>query len=557
MPQTALDNVSLLETILKGGPLATEPSPAARSFFAEKLRAVRENPTAHSAFFTNAWLPWRTAFENPREWDSYTDKLASRHTELGAMSIMVDAHDVPGSVQNNPNDPQNELRLARYRPNYRQYPLWVNRDEFTPITIDTAEIMRLFREGGPDSTNVSDFAAAQITMAVNRDRSAEFHTLMLAVGVTAAKPNLYHVQIPDLIDPAATEAQARSFASAIRTAVLALADFTPYYTPAGNTQTVPKSQVRLAIRQSVMQRLGSLAYATAFNPEYVFALPEDQIVELPDHYFDRQPALADQVAFIVDHGSDTKYGSLVVVDTFHDWGVDRFDIKHSENRALHHASILDTNDFKTFITVGVGQGTQVINPAIVPATITGALYGAAGDIANGGNLTRGQSYSTLASVLDASGFPAGGWTVEITSTQQSATDGTHVGLYNAVNIGLDDLATSITVVFRSIINPAVTVSRTYNIVGTVAAVDGSGILVNSAAPTFAAGSGSGGAITYTLGTGEVAEVSANGGDTWTTAGGSPIAVPSGQTRLFRKRTAAGYVYPDGTGERVYGPYTAA
>lgn len=550
MALTAIDNVSLLETITRGGPLATEPSPAARSFFAEKLRAIRSNPTAHSAFFQNAWLPWRNAFENPREWDSYTDKLATRHTELGASSIMVDAHDVPGSVQNNPNDAQNGLRFDRFRPNYRQEPLWVNRDEFTPITIDNAEILKLLSEGGPDSNNASNFVGSQITMAVNRDRSAEFHTLMMAIGEHAARPNLYHVQIPDLLNPAATEDQARLFASSIRTAVMALADFTPYFSPAGNTQTVPKGQVALAIRQSVMQRIGSLAYATSFNPEYVFALPEDQIVELPDHYFDRQPGLRDQVAFIVDKGNDTKYGSLVVVDTYHDWGVDRFDIKDSENRALHHASILDVNIFKTFITVGVGQGTQIVNPQIVPATVTGSLYGPAGDIVNGGDLVRGQSYSTKAAVVDTSGFPAGGWTVEIRTDQNSATKSTHVGLYNEVKIGLDDLATSITVRFASIIDPTKYVDRTYDITGTAAAIDGSGSLINSTAPTFSAN-----AITYTLATGEVAEISADGGTTWATAGASPIAVPVGQSRLFRKRASAGYIYPDGTDVHVYGPYT--
>lgn len=550
MALTAVDNVSLLETITRGGPLATEPSPAARAFFGEKLRAIRSNPTAHSAFFQNAWLPWRNAFENPREWESYTDKLATRHTELGATSIMVDAHDVPGEVQNNPNDAQNNLRFDRFRPNYRQEPIWVNRDVFTPITIDNAEILKLFAEGGPDSSNVSSFVSSQITMAVNRDRASEFHTLMMAVGKHAERPNLYHVQIPDLLNPAATEDQARLFASTIRTAVLALADFTPYFSPAGNTQTVPKGQVALAIRQSVMQRIGSLAYATSYNPEYVFALPEDQIVELPDHYFDRQPGLRDQVAFIVDKGNDTKYGSLVVVDTYHDWGVDRFDIKDSENRALHHASVLDVNNFKTFITVGVGQGTEIVSAQIVPDTITGSLYGPAGDITNGGDLVRGQSYSTTGAVVDASGYPAGGWLVTIESDQESPTGSTYVGLYNEVKIGLDDLASTITVRFTSIIDPTKYVDRTYDITGTAAAIDGSGSLIDSAAPTFAAN-----AITYTLATGEVAEISADGGTTWAVAGASPVAVGVGDTRLFRKRASAGYIYPDGTNIHTYGPYT--
>lgn len=551
MPTTAIDNVSLLETITRGKPLATEPTPAARAFFGDKLKAIRSNPVAHSAFYQNAFLPWREAFENPREWDSYTDRLATRQTELGATFILVDAHDVPGEVQNNPNDPQNELRFNRFRPNYRQEPIYVNRDVFTPITIDNAEILKLLQDGGPDSNNVSNFVSSQITMAVNKDRSGEFHTLMMAIGAHASKANLYHVQVPDINAQNATEDQARLFASSIRTAVLALADFTPYFSPAGNTQTVPKGQVALAIRQSVMQRLGGLAYATAFNPEYVFALPEDQVVELPDHYFDRQPGLRDKVAFIVDKGTDTKHGSLIVTDTWHNWGVDTFNIKSSENRALHHAGILDVNNFKTFITVGVGQGTQIVTPQIVPTTVTGSLYGAAGDVVNGGDLVRGQSYSTTAAVVDASGFPAGGWLVEITSTPSSASGGTYVGLYNEVKIALDDLATSITVKFSSIIDPTKSVSRTYNITGTAAAADGSGtIIANSAAPTFAAN-----AITYTLATGEYAEISADGGTTWTAAGASPIAVATGQTRRLRKRTASGYVYPDGTTVKSYGPFT--
>lgn len=549
MPLTAVDNVSLLAIINNNGQLPTEPSPAARAFFQEKLKAIHSNPTAHSAFFTNAWLPWANAFEKPREWSSYADKLASRQMKLGANSILVDAHDVPGSVQNNPNDAQNELRLTRYRPNYRQYPLWKNRDEYTPVTIDADQILQLFAEGGPDSTNVSDFEASQITMAINADRIREFHTLMMAIGETAGRPNLHHIQIPSLA-PGATEADAREFAATIRTAVLALADFTPFYTPAGNTTTVPKGQVRLAIRQSVMQRLGAIGYSTSYNPEYVFALPEDQIVELPDHYFDRQPALASLDAFIVDAGTDQQYGSLVVVDTQHRWGVDRFDIKQSENRAFHHASIIGVNDFKTFLTVGQGQGTQIITPMIAPSTISGIVYGPDGDIENGGTLVRGNVYSTRAAVLDASNYPAGGWTVDIVSTQQSASGSTSVGLYNELAIGLDDLATSITLRFTSIIDPTKTVDRTYTLAGQAFAKDGSGMLISGGTASFAANS-----ITYTNAVGEIAEISTDNGVTWTAAPASPIAVPTGQTRRFRKRAASGYVYPTGASIKAYGPWT--
>lgn len=558
MPLTVLDNVSLLETMTSGH-LVTEPSPAARSYFAEKRRALFSNPTANSAFFENAWIPWRTAFQNAREWEGYADRVAVRKTEYGAMTVMVDAHDVPGSVQNNPNDPQNELRLQRYRPNYRQAALYQNRDEFTPITVDNLEIARILQNSSPDSTSVSDFVTNQLTMAGNRDKAAEFHTLMRAVGETAAKAGIFHLQLPSLApgdNP--TEDTARSFAAALRVQVLALQDFTGFYGPARNTQTVPKDQVRLIIRQSTMQRLGALAYATSFNPEFVFALPDSQIVELPDHYFDRNPGLTDQQAIIVDAGTDSAYGSLVLVDTFYGWGVDPYPIKSSENRAIHHASILDVNPFKTFVTAGNGVGTSIVLNSIVPLAIAAQLYGPDGTILDSGNVIRGQVYSTTAQVTDASGFPAGGWLVSVTGGNSSHTK---AGMYGTVQIGLDETSTTVSVTWTSLNNAAngspVAITEVFDVTGIAANYDGSGILISGESVTFAPGAGAGGTITYTAATGANYTKSTDGGATYTPLGASPVAVPTGTTIRVRSTASSGYVRPDGTTVKDYGPYTAA
>jgi hypothetical protein len=554
MPLTALDNVSVMETMTSGR-LVTEPSPAARSYFAEKRAALFSNPTAHPAFLENAWIPWRNAFQSAREWEGYTDLLAVRRTEFGATSIMLDAYDVPGSVQNNPNDPQNELRLRRYRPNYRQATLWQNRDEFTPITVDNLEIARIFQNSGPESTAVSDFVTNQLTMAGNRDKAAEFHTLMSAIGITAAKAEIFHLQLPSL-GLGATEDDARLFATTIRTQVLALQDFVPFYSIAKNTQTVPKDQVRLVIRQSTMQRLGALAYATSFNPEFVFALPQGQIIELPDHYFDRNPGLTDKQVILVDSGNDSAYGSLAVVDTFYGWGVDPYPIKSSENRALHHASVLDVNPFKTFVTGGTGAGQSIVVSTIVPVAVAGTVYGPDDIVAGGGNLVRGQLYSTTASVTDADGFAAGGWVVSLTGAQ-SPTGATAVGLYGNVQIGLDDPTTSVTVTWTSIIDPTKTASQTFNVVGVQASYDGSGVYIQGETFAFAPGTGTGGVLTYTKGNGGVYEGSLDGGTTYTPLGASPLAVAEGAHLTARSTAASGYKHEDGSAIKVYGPYTPA
>ena len=552
---TSLPNVALLETMISGR-LVTEPSAAARSYFAEKRQALFDNPTANSAFFENAWLPWREAFSQPREWESYTDKLTTRKAKYGATSLLVDAHDVPGSVQNNPNDAQNDLRLTRFKEDYRQATLWQNRDEYTPITIDNLEIARLLQEAGPDSDSVSSHVNAQLTMALNRDRAAEFHTLMASVGDMAARAGIFHLQIPSL-DPSdsPTENDAREFAAVIRTIVKALADFVPWYAPAKNTQTVPADQIRLAIRQSTMQRLGTLAYATSFNPEFVFALPESQVIELPDHYFDRQAGLVDQQAFLVDAGTDQARGSLEATDTFYGWGVDPYPIKSSENRALHHASILQVNPFKTFITAGLGEGTSIVLLSVVPDTITGSIYGSDGLIPDsGGDVVRGIEYSSTASVLDDNGYPAGGWSVEVQGGNSSHTK---AGLYGTIVIGLDETADTVDVVFTSIVDPTKTVSHTYNVTGVAANYDGSGLLILGESFAFAPGSGAGGTLTWTAGTGAVYEGSLDGGTTWTPLGASPLAVAHGASLKVRSTASSGYVHADGSTVKSYGPYVPA
>jgi len=552
---TSLPNVALLETMISGR-LVTEPSAAARSYFAEKRQALFDNPTANSAFFENAWLPWREAFSQPREWESYTDKLTTRKAKYGATSLLVDAHDVPGSVQNNPNDAQNDLRLTRFKEDYRQATLWQNRDEYTPITIDNLEIARLLQEAGPDSDSVSSHVNAQLTMALNRDRAAEFHTLMASVGDMAARAGIFHLQIPSL-DPSdsPTENDAREFAAVIRTIVKALADFVPWYAPAKNTQTVPADQIRLAIRQSTMQRLGTLAYATSFNPEFVFALPESQVIELPDHYFDRQAGLVDQQAFLVDAGTDQARGSLEATDTFYGWGVDPYPIKSSENRALHHASILQVNPFKTFITAGLGEGTSIVLLSVVPDTITGSIYGSDGLIPDsGGDVVRGIEYSSTASVLDDNGYPAGGWSVEVQGGNSSHTK---AGLYGTLVIGLDETATTVEVVFTSLIDPTKTVTHTYTVTGVAANYDGSGLIILGESFSFAAGSGSGGTLTWTAGTGATYEGSLDGGTTWTPLGASPLAVAHGASLKVRSTASSGYVHADGSTVKSYGPYVPA
>lgn len=560
MSLTALDNVAMIETMLSGK-LVTSPSPAARSFYGKTIGAAFTNPARASTLFPNAWLPWSEEFSVARRWESYTDKITKRQYEYGANTVMLDFSDVPGSVQNNPNDPQNELRLARYREDYRQAHLQLNRDEFTPITVDRLEIARLFREGGPDGTNVSAHMARQITQAENRDDSAEFQTVMLSIAGMAGTPNVYNLQLPSLLPgsgPAGanpTDDDARSAAASLRTQILALADFVPWFAPWKGTQTLPKSQVRLLVRQSWMTRLGTLAYATSFNPEYVFALPQDQISEVPDHYFDRHPALSTQQALLLDSGNDQDHGSVVVKDSFYGWDTDQFPQKNSENRSLHHASIIGIDGFKTFITCGAAASTSVTLTSIVPATISGVLYGPLGDIASsGGSVIRGQQYSTRVAVLDAAGFPAGGWSVTLSGNQSVHS---RVGDYNTVVIGNDEAATSVSVTFTSLIDATKTVTQSYTVTGAAVAYDGSGLIILGETFSFAPGSGSGGTLTYTAATGASYTGSLDGGTTWTTLGASPLAVAHSAILRVRSTAATGFTHTDGTTVKTYGPYTAA
>lgn len=551
---TAQDNVSLFEVIASGG-ASTLPTPAARSYFAEKVGRAFSNPTFRESFLENAWIPFRQAFDTPREFDGYQDKMAVRRTDLGATVLMLDAHDVPVALQNNPNDPQNNLRLSRFRPSYRQAGLYQNRDEQIPITVDTRQILRIMQTASPDGTEVSDFVAAQTTMAGNKDIVDELHILMAAIAQTAALPNVWHLQLPDLSDPAATADEARRFAAILRAQVKQFANFTNNYTPAKNNTNLPADQVRLTIRVSTMQFLGTLAYGTSFNPEFVFALPADQIIELPDEYFDRNPGLQDKVAYLSDAGTDKKWGTIILDDTYYGMGVDVFQAKQSENRVLSHSSILGVNPFKNFVTAGTGVGNSIINLAIVPTVVTGEVYGPDGIVVDAGDLVRGQQYSTTAAVADASGFPAGGWQVT-TSGLDSENSG--VQEYGNVLISGDELSDTVTITWTSIIDPTVAASQTFTITGTAFELDGSGTIIQTTPTlTFAPGSGSGGTLTWgSVPAGESLYGSTDGGVTYAPLSASPVAVAHGTPLHVQERASSGYVFPDGSTTRSH-LYTAA
>lgn len=558
MALAARDNLALLEVMQTGDP-ATKPGPAARAFYHETVTAAFANPAKRNAYLNNAWNLWRNVLSNAREWDSYTDRLAVRRTEYGATTLMVDAHGLPVTVQANPNDAQNDLRFRKYRPAYRQLPIDLTRDAYTPITVDPVNVGRLLAQGF-EGTAASNFLANQLTQALNTDRAQEFNTLFDSWGRFVGIPGIFYVHTNDLDPSSITQAEALAASVTIRAAVKNLADFTNRYSTAKQPQTVPADQVRLVISVSAMQAIG-LGYGTAFNPEHVFALPADQVVEIPDRYFAERPEFAgNQVQWaLVDAGTDQgDGGTFIVVDSLYEQGADPFVITQTYNQAIHHASFLDVNPFKTLIIGGPGTGSAVVEISAVPASISLDVYTDLGDIvATTGVLPRGVEFSTTVNVTDASGAPAGGAKVEI-SGSTSPTGTTGMLRYSNGKISDDELSATIVVTATSLIDSSVTVSQTYNVGGAAHDLLTGLLIVNPfAVGVFAPGSGSGGTFTYTAATGVTYEKSTDHGATWAALGSSPVAVASGTTLIVRMTAASGYVFPDGESVQTTAEFTAA
>lgn len=557
-PLAAIDNLALLEVMQTGDP-GTKPGPAARAFYHETVGAAFRNPGTRNAYLNNAWNLWRNVLSTAREWTSYTDQLAVRRTEFGATTIVVDAHGLPGSVQANPNDAQNELRFKKYRPEYRQIAIAMSRDEFIPITVDPVQVGRLMAESF-ESAGASQFLANQLTMALNTDRAREFNTLFDSWGRFVGIPGIFYTHTADLDPATITQDEAIASAVTIRAAVKNLQDFTNRYSTAKQPQTVPAEQVRLVISVSAMQALG-VGYGTAFNTEYVLALPADQVVEIPDRYFQERPEFAgNQVQWaLVDAGADQgDGGTFVVVDSLYEQAADPFNITQTYNQAIHHASFLDLNPFKTMILGGPGEGTGFTTVGVVPATITLGLYTDLGVIAPGGDLPRGVEFSTQVAVLDASGNQAGGWVVTITGST-SPTGGTQMLRYSNGKISNDELSSTITVTATSLIDDSVTVSHTYDLTGPpIDLLSGLQYVDPITFPgVFAPGTGAGGTYTYTPAIGVVYEKSATELGARTPLGTSPVAVATGVTIWVHATAAEGYIFPDGTTYMVDGPHTAA
>lgn len=558
-PIAAVDNLTLFEVMQTGDP-GTKPGPAARAFYHETVAAAFRNPALRNAYLNNAWNLWKPFLSNPREWESYTDRLAARRTEFGATSIVVDAHGIPTAVQANPNDAQNDLRFKKYRPDYRQAAILLTRDEYIPLTADAIQVGRMLAQGSEGSA-AANFLAGQLTQALNTDRSREWNTLMDSWARYVIIPGIFYTHVADL-DPATISGDdARAAAVTIRAAVKNLADFTNRFSLAKNPQTVPASQVRLIIGVSAMEALG-LGYSGAFNSEWVLALPADQVVEVPDRYFAERPEFAgmDVQWALVDAGEDQgDGGTFIVVDSLYEQGVDPFNITGTSNQAIHHASFLDLNLFKTMILGGPGEGSQIIGVQPVPATIEFDIYTDQGIIEpTTGPLPLGVEFSTQVRVLDTLGAPAGGYTVELIGAT-SPTDGTTMLRYSNGKISADELSSTIQVKVTSLIDPAVTVTQTYDLVGQpIDLLSGLSIVNPITFPgVFDAGVGAGGTYTYTAATGVTYEQSEDGETGWTALGTSPVAVGTGDTIYVRATAASGYVFADGSTVKIDGPHTAA
>lgn len=555
----AVDNLSLLEVMRTGDP-ATKPGPAARAFYHETVGAAFRNPTQRNAFLNNAWNLWKPVLSSAREWEGYADRMAVRRTEFGATVIVVDAHGLPTSVQANPNDAQNELRFKKYRPNYRQSGIELSRDEYTPITVDPVSVGRLMAEGF-EGDAAAKFLANQLTQVLNANKAREFNTLFDSFARFIDYPGIFYVNTVDLNPAAITADEALSAAVTIRAAVKNLQDFTNRYSTAKHTQTVPADQVRLIIGVSAMQAIGR-GYGSAFNTENVLALPESQIIEVPDRYFAERPQFAGQSIqwALIDAGTDQgDGGTFIVVDSLYEMGSDPFNITQTYNQALHHASFLDVNPFKTLIVGGPGEGSSVTELTPVPDAITLRVYTDMGTIdPTTGVLPRGVEFSTEVRVTDAQGNPAGAWSIEITGSN-SPTDGTGVLRYMTGKVSEDELAATITVVATSTIDPSVTVSQTYTLTGDpIDKMTGNRIVTPFEFPgTFDAGSGSGGTYTYTAAVGVLYEVTSDDGATWEPLAASPAPIATGDTVTIRARAAGGYVFADGTTTKTDGPHTAA
>jgi len=553
MALAARDNLALLEVMQTGDP-GTKPGPAARAFYHETVGAAFRNPAKRNAYLNNAWNLWRNVLSTAREWPSYTDSLAVRRTEFGATTIVVDAHGLPGAVQANPNDPQNDLRFRKYRPEYRQLAIDLTRDEYIPITVDPINVGRLMAESF-ESEGASHFLANQLTQALNTDRAREFNTLFDSWARFVSIPNVFYVHTDDLDPASITQDDALASSVTIRSAVKNLADFTNRFSTAKQPQTVPADQVRLVISISAMQAIG-LGYGTAFNPEYVFALPADQVVEVPDRYFAERPEFAgNQIQWaLVDAGSDQgDGGTFVVVDSLYEQSADPFNITQTYNQAIHHSSFLDVNPFKTLVVGGPGTGSSIVETATVPDSITLSIYTDLGEIPDSGTIPRGTEFSTSIAVLDSSGAPAGGWEV-IIGLATSPTDSTAMIRYSNGKVGIDELSSTITVTATSTIDAGVAVTKTYSVGGDAHSLLTGALIVNPyEVGTFDATTGD---FTYTAATGATYEKSIDGGTAWTALGSSPATFGSGVSTLVRATAAAGYVFADDTSEKISGPYTA-
>lgn len=355
-----------------------------------------------------------------------------------------------GLIKAHVYDPDNlymeRILFGQHRPDAITSFHKINRQDFYPVTINRDILRRAFT----NEYGLSDFITGLMNAPVTSDNWDEFLIIANLMKMYEDNGGFFRVNIPDLLDAAATETQAKAVLKALRSYARLLPFLSTTYNAAGVPAFANEDELVLIGTPEFLAALDVDGLAGLFNVTY--GEVNYRTVAIPKQYM---PEGIDAILTVDDF--------FVIRDTLFETTNQPNAVGLTENFFLHHHGIYSLSRFVPAIAFTTGEGT-IISDTVVDVTALASIVITDEDGDAVSQLHRGRNHmvTTEVSATPAASAP---YEAVIWSISGNKSTKTRVSQTGILKVSAEDEATTITVTAVSATEPGTSVSATYNVAG--------------------------------------------------------------------------------------------